>query len=535
MLHNLLALFHRTPKAPDLTASCDAEKYQELLKCEKDYLTLQRQFEELHQSFSVLKQQYETIWKQNEFLNEEITRTKKQLCVQKQQEKVTQGIDQLLEQKNLVQLQLAELHGKFNECLYCSDFRQTIAELQDKKLELECQIFRLTDQKEKVEYFYDLESELAELTERRNDLQSELAELNQEKLFQDFALYEPVYKFSTSSLYKDRLKEIRDQQKQMLLKRTAFVCSVNWKVNGSSRLGEKMVRESAQQMLLAFNIECENAISHTTFNNWESMKKRIMRAFRRLNQLNNVNRIQISTEYLDLKLQEFCLAYEYALKKQEEKEFAKQERALARERARVEEELRQEMQRIEKEQQHYKNALRKLEDQFSETVDIEKKKVLSEKIYNVNEIIQKLDVSLADVEYRQANEKAGYVYIISNIGAFGPDVFKIGMTRRLNPQERIDELGGASVPFRFDVHAFIFSDDAPKLEAALHKAFSDKRVNAMNNRKEFFRVSLKEIEQVVKENHDKTVDFCYEFSAQQYRETMQLRHLEKQQTMMNGF
>lgn len=97
------------------------------------------------------------------------------------------------------------------------------------------------------------------------------------------------------------------------------------------------------------------------------------------------------------------------------------------------------------------------------------------------------------------------------------------MTRRLDPMERIDELGGASVPFRFDVHALIFSADAPKLETALHNAFSNKRVNMINTRKEYFRVSLEEIERVVKENHDRTVDFNYTATAEQYRETLKLQ------------
>ena len=94
-----------------------------------------------------------------------------------------------------------------------------------------------------------------------------------------------------------------------------------------------------------------------------------------------------------------------------------------------------------------------------------------------NELENKLsdiDRALADIDYRQANMRAGYVYIISNVGSFGENIYKIGMTRRLDPQERVDELGDASVPFKFDVHAMIFSDDAPALEAALHRAFEDR-------------------------------------------------------------
>ena len=134
---------------------------------------------------------------------------------------------------------------------------------------------------------------------------------------------------------------------------------------------------------------------------------------------------------------------------------------------------------------------------------------------------------MEDIDYREANKKAGYVYIISNIGSFGKDVYKIGMTRRLEPMDRVDELGDASVPFKFDVHAMIFSDDAPKLEAALHHAFDNKKVNMINNRKEFFNVKLEEIEQVVKENHDKLVEFIKTPDAEQYRESMILKNAYK--------
>ena len=134
-----------------------------------------------------------------------------------------------------------------------------------------------------------------------------------------------------------------------------------------------------------------------------------------------------------------------------------------------------------------------------------------------------VDKALQDLDYREANHRAGYVYIISNIGAFGENIYKIGMTRRLEPEARIAELSGASVPFRFDIHAMIFSNDAPKLEAALHNAFADRKMNLVNGRKEFFMVTLEEIKKVVQENHDKTVEFLNDADAQQYRESEMMR------------
>ena len=137
--------------------------------------------------------------------------------------------------------------------------------------------------------------------------------------------------------------------------------------------------------------------------------------------------------------------------------------------------------------------------------------------------LAEIDRGIKDVDYRAANQRAGYVYIISNVGAFGENVFKIGMTRRLDPQERVDELGDASVPFNFDVHAMIFCDDAPKLEAALHNAFADRKVNYVNQKREFFRVTLDEIKEVVRQNYDKTVEFVDVAPAEQYRESLRMQ------------
>ena len=118
--------------------------------------------------------------------------------------------------------------------------------------------------------------------------------------------------------------------------------------------------------------------------------------------------------------------------------------------------------------------------------------------------------------------KRGHVYVISNIGSFGENVYKIGMTRRLDPMDRVRELGDASVPFPFDVHAIIFSEDAPALETKLHKTFNQRRVNLINTKKEFFHVSLQEIEDVVHENNAE-IEFTKLAEARDYRESMAIR------------
>ena len=194
-----------------------------------------------------------------------------------------------------------------------------------------------------------------------------------------------------------------------------------------------------------------------------------------------------------------------------------------REQAKLQKEIEEARKSINKEKKHYENAKEKLILQLEKCSTDEEKSDIQSKINEIDEKLAEINKNLEDIDYREANKRAGYVYVISNIGSFGEGIYKIGMTRRLEPMDRVDELGDASVPFKFDVHAMIFSDDAPALENALHKAFDDRKVNMINGRKEFFRVSLEEIEKVVKENHEKLIEFNEVPDAEQYRETLKIK------------
>ena len=222
------------------------------------------------------------------------------------------------------------------------------------------------------------------------------------------------------------------------------------------------------------------------------------------------------------------MAFEYAQKKQEEKEAQKEARERMREAAKLAKEIEEARKKLEKEQRHYQNALKAVDDQLKNASEADRP-AIEEKRKELVSQLEKIDKEFKDVDYREANQRAGYVYVISNIGAFGENVYKIGMTRRLNPMDRVDELGDASVPFNFDVHAMIFSDDAPRLEAALHNAFADRKLNFVNQRREFFRVSLDEIKKVVKENYDQSVEFIDLAPAEQYRESLVLLKQAKEQ------
>lgn len=232
--------------------------------------------------------------------------------------------------------------------------------------------------------------------------------------------------------------------------------------------------------------------------------------------------VRLADEYLDLKLDELRLAHEYQVKKQEEKEEAKRVREELREQAKLEQEIRAAREKIAKERKHFTAALRDLGLRLEKASSEEERSALLLKISEVETGRAALDNEEKLIDYREQNAKAGYVYVISNIGAFGEGVYKIGMTRRLDPMERIDELGDASVPFWFDVHALVFSDNAPALEAKLHERFAPGRLNKVNGRKEFFRADINEIEEVIRANYDAVVEVIREAAAEQYRESLRM-------------
>lgn len=372
-----------------------------------------------------------------------------------------------------------------------------------------------------------LEQQIASMNDSIAKKQGNLRELQKQIIsaedsieLESFSLYRPKYALTNSEEYKKRLDEVREKQKDMIRSKTAVTFSSDWTVNDSISEGRKMLNDTGKLFLRSFNNECDIVCDAVRFNNFERCQLRIVKSFETINKLGRISHISISLRYFDLKMEELHLCHEYALKKEEEKEKVRALRAEQRELVKAQKEIEAARKAAEKEKTHYQQALSKLNEQLSECTDPEKRMAFEEKQQELLGFLEDIQAKLEDFDYRQANQRAGYVYIISNIGAFGEGIYKIGMTRRLDPMERVYELGDASVPFYFDVHAMIFSDDAPKLEAALHHAFEDRRVNMINRRREYFRVSLDEIKAVVRKNHDRTVEFIDVPPAAQYRQTL---------------
>jgi hypothetical protein len=215
--------------------------------------------------------------------------------------------------------------------------------------------------------------------------------------------------------------------------------------------------------------------------------------------------MRVSPDYHALRVEELQLTQDYLMKQQEEKERARDERERLREERKAEQELQAERERLEKEKAHYLNVL----DSLRQGGDTEGAARLAAKLAEI-------DQAIAQNDYRTANIRAGYVYVISNVGAFGPNVVKIGMTRRLEPMDRVRELGDASVPFPFDVHALYFSDDAVTLESELHEEFANHRLNRVNLRREFFFATPSEVRRVLANKIGNLLEFTEEPEAGQY-------------------
>ncbi|RYZ82681.1 MAG: DUF4041 domain-containing protein, partial [Proteobacteria bacterium] len=384
---------------------------------------------------------------------------------------------------------------------------------RDKRLSM---VNSLKEDLEGLKSKYEKGKEVFQSLEQQIQLYRDTLELH------EHGLYEPTFNFDDSEKYKNAITANYQRQKDAIQNETAVVSSNQWTVNGSVTEGRKMTKKYIKLMLFAFNGECDSIIGKVKWNNAEKSKDRIRKSYETVNKQGETQQISISHRFLELKLEELALTYEYELKKYEEKE----EQRMIREQMKEEERARKEYERAQKEAEDE-------EKQYQKYLDKARKELAGatgEDLKALNEKIAKLEEDLAEAELKRQRAismaqmtKVGHIYVISNVGSFGDDVYKIGMTRRLEPMDRVKELGDASVPFQFDVHAIIYSENAPQLEGELHRKFNDKRVNQVNGRKEFFQVPLQDIENFVKSHTKAEMEFTKVAEAKEYRETLAIK------------
>lgn len=367
------------------------------------------------------------------------------------------------------------------------------------------------------------QSELQMRRSQLKEVQQQILGAEDIVLLESFALYEPKYQLTNSAEYKERLSEIREVQKQAAKGISAEIDAwENHAIQLNKTQWKKLRKDALKLALRSFNSESEYCIDNVKFNNMDKMEARIRRSFETCNALLKAMECWWKDVVLERKLQELYLAHEFQIKRQEEKETARQVREDQREQEKLEKEIREARAKIEKERRHFTSALQKLQIRLNAANTQQERDDLQTRIDELSSQNNQLDEQEKLLDYREQNARAGYVYVISNIGAFGEGVYKIGMTRRLEPMDRVDELGDASVPFRFDVHAMVFSDNAPALESKLHSHFATGRLNKINGRKEFFRADLKAIESVIRANYDAVVEVVHNAPAEQYRESLRL-------------
>lgn len=350
-----------------------------------------------------------------------------------------------------------------------------------------------------------------------DNLNDEIIALRKDSLCEQYIFSD--YDGLTSEECKNNLAILKSEE-QTFLKNSSAV-----KLFGDSN--KKEINSNIKQILRCFNSECDNVLLNLSIKTIDSSRSKITKSFETLNKLFSVDGVQMEQKLLQYKLDELNLVYTYELKKEQEREQQKAIKEQMIEEEKVRREIERQKAKLEKDQTQCSNEINRLMGYMHKTQDDVEKQLYIDKIKELEEKLKQLEADKATILEREANARAGYVYVISNIGSFGENVYKIGMTRRLEPMDRVKELGSASVPFEFDVHAMIFSDDAPSLETALHQAFEKQSVNRVNLRKEFFRVSLDDIEKVVKENFNNTVKFTRVPVAKEYNETLEILKQEQ--------
>jgi hypothetical protein len=272
-----------------------------------------------------------------------------------------------------------------------------------------------------------------------------------------------------------------------------------------------MVRDFSKLMLRAYNAEADNLVRGLKPYKLPAAADRLNKVVTTIARLGQTMDINISSAFHRLRIRELQMTADYRQKQAEEKDREREEKERLREERAAQKEMEREKARLEKERQHYLNVLEALRAKGDE-----------EAIARHEEELGKIERAIEDVDYRAANIRAGFVYVISNIGSFGEGIVKIGLTRRIDPKVRVRELGDASVPFRFDEHALLFSQDAVGIEHALHERLADRRVNRVNTRREFFYATPEEVKAHLLDVAGELLSFEETPEALEYRQSLNL-------------
>ncbi|KAF0652949.1 hypothetical protein L107_12375 [Cyanobium sp. Copco_Reservoir_LC18] len=377
-----------------------------------------------------------------------------------------------------------------------------------------------------------------------NAIRRSLSLLQDDSLLMQVGYIEPDYEFSDLPAYEAALSELRAEQKKMLLldgsggdREAAAFCSKEISFDGSVKKGKAMLKKVLRLMLRAFNGECDAYIARVTYKNIGLMEKRIENSYEQIGKIADVWYCHLSKGYLENRLRELRLVFTYEEAKQREREEQAQIRAQMKDEERALRELEKARSDAERAEEKYRELLDKAKAE-AEASTLDDRSALEEKVSRLEAMLAAAEESKQRAISQAQLTRSGHVYIISNVGSFGEHVYKIGMTRRLEPLDRVRELGDASVPFPFDVHALIFTKDAPSLESSLHRRFDNRRVNLENLRKEFFKVTIEEIREELLRIHQEEgtvseLKITLAAEAKQYRQS-EAKRMELERTFENS-
>jgi seryl-tRNA synthetase len=357
----------------------------------------------------------------------------------------------------------------------------------------------------------EAKAKLQMLLRRQEEVHQSVVKTEDIALLQESGVYRYHHPLTDAVAFRAQLDRIEDEIKSMVKKDGgAVLATTSWMVNNSEAKGRAMVRDFSKLMLRAFNAEADNLARGLKPYKLDAAVERLVKVADTIARLGGTMDIRISPPYLALRVQELQLTADFVQRQAEEKDAERAEKDRLREERKVQQELERERARLMKERQHFDNALNALIAKGDEDAAA-----------RIREQLADVDRAISDVDYREANIRAGYVYVISNIGSFGESMVKVGMTRRLDPMDRIRELSDASVPFNFDVHALFFSKDAVGIETAMHNRLAAKRVNIVNRRREFFRATAVEAREHLSQLAGELLEFQDIPEALEYRQSLQ--------------
>ncbi|MFQ6397582.1 DUF4041 domain-containing protein [Nocardia sp. KC 131] len=364
----------------------------------------------------------------------------------------------------------------------------------------------------------------AQITDQQtllDSLRTQVISTREEQVLQEIGIYEYRHPLSDAVAYRDALKDLQGEIKELARRDGGAIETLKtWVVEGSVTEGRKMIREYSMLMLRAYNAEADNLVRSLKPYKLPSALERLDKIAITIERLGKTMKLHVAPSYHELRRRELEWTANHLEMLAHQKQQERDERDRLREERKAHEELARERAKLEQLQQQDREALAVLEAaDKKDTADAE----------DLRARLEARERVLTTITNQENDIRIGHVYVISNIGAFGEGVVQIGMTRRHDPSERIRDLSNASVPFKYDIHAIFYADDAAGIEAELHRRLAHKRVNQVNQRREFFKATPAEVREHLQELTGELLEFNELAEAVEYRQSLASHRSTSQQ------